>query len=108
MRYFYNKDTGRVEPVTPEWEAANNRRPAHYFTEGVEYSNLRTQDGVDISSRRKRAEYMRVTGVTDARDFAETGPRRERERIGRHFTGSTPNPRTKAAVIEAVNRHWRR
>jgi len=108
MRYYYNKDTGRVEPVTPEWEAENNRKPAPYLTEGVEYSNLRTTDGHDISSRTKRREYMENHGITDASDFAVTGPKREAERAAIHFTGTKPNPDLKPAIIEAVNRHWRR
>jgi hypothetical protein len=108
MRYYHNKQTGKVEPVTPEWEAENNRRPAPYLTEGVEYANLRAMDGTDISSRKKRREYMARHGVTDASDFKETGPKLEGERVALHFTGTKPNPNLKTAIITAVNRHWRR
>ncbi len=41
---------------------------------------LQTQDGVDISSKRRRREYMHTRGVTDMSDFKDTWAKAEKER----------------------------
>lgn len=59
----------------------------------------RTADGVDISSRTKRREYMRVAGVADVSDFTDTWAKAEKQRetfyAGQH---------DKAARRDAVER----
>jgi hypothetical protein len=38
-----------------------------------QYDNLRSTDGVDISSRTKHREYLKATGLAMASDFKESG-----------------------------------
>ena len=51
-----------------------------------EYNNLRSTDGVDISSRTKRREYMKAAGVTDASDFKEFWAKKKQQRED-YFSG---------------------
>lgn len=64
-RFVYRD--GQMVRVDADWTDAERR--ALTTTEGIEYSNAVTTDGVDISSRKKRRDYMAATGVTDASDF---------------------------------------
>ncbi len=66
-RWRINPETGESEPIGEDWTDAETR--AAHTTEEIAYGNLRTSDGVDISSRKKRREYMAATGVTDSSDF---------------------------------------
>jgi hypothetical protein len=65
-RFVYRD--GQMVRVDGDWTDAERR--AQTSTEGIEYSNAVTTDGVDISSRRKRRDYMTATGVTDSSDFS--------------------------------------
>ena len=64
-------------------------------SEGEQFDGLRTTDGVDISSRRKRREYMAATGTTDPSDFrgaagsvhGATYAERAAEARRKHFAG---------------------
>jgi hypothetical protein len=68
-RYVFNPETGACEEVGSDWSDAP--RKALTSTEEIAYGNLQTTDGVDISSRKKRREYMKASGVTDSSDFSK-------------------------------------
>lgn len=65
-RFIY-RDGGLVR-VDSDWSDAEARAPT--LTEGLVHGNTTTSDGVDISSRKKRREYMAATGVTDFSDYS--------------------------------------
>lgn len=67
-RFIWSEEARACIRVDADWTDAERR--AQTTTEGVEYSNAQTTDGVDISSRTKRREYMKATGVTDSSDFS--------------------------------------
>lgn len=67
-RFVWSKEAQAMVEVGADWDDAPRKAP--HVTEEIIYGNLRTTDGVDISSRRKRREYMRATGVTDSSDFS--------------------------------------
>lgn len=77
-RYRYNPDTKRCEEVAPDWEPAERRAPV--ATEALTYANLRTADGVDVSSRRKHREHMKAHDVALVDDFKDSWARAAKER----------------------------
>jgi hypothetical protein len=70
--------------VSEDW--ANTLPRAPVVTEELIYGGIRATDGTDISSRKKRREYMRRNGYADADDFrgewAKAAKERERVRAG--------------------------
>lgn len=63
--------------VSEDWSDA----PRQPLRVDISYMDgLATTDGVDISSKRKRREYMRSAGVTDMSDFSESWSKAAKER----------------------------
>jgi hypothetical protein len=61
----------------------------------------RTSDGIDISSRTKRREYMRVAGVADMSDFTDTWAKAEKQRET-FYTGQHDKKARREAVERAA------
>lgn len=78
-RFVWSNEEQRMVDVGSEWTDAERR--AQTTTEEIEYGGLRATDGADISSRKKRREYMRATGVTDSSDFSSDWYTRRRKDI---------------------------
>lgn len=66
-RFVWSEEAKAMVEVGSEWDDAPRRAG---FSEEEVYGKLQTTDGVDISSRKKRREYMRANGVTDSSDFS--------------------------------------
>lgn len=96
-RYRYNPETKALEEVAGDYTGGHDETHAP-FTDSY-MDGVRTADGVDIGSRRKRRDYMRAAGVADASDYtgewAKAARRREDVAAGRH---------DKARRIEAIQR----
>lgn len=113
QRFVYRtneKGEAVAVPVEPDYVG---ERPGHHTSEGELYDGLRTTDGVDISSRKKRREYMKSTGTTDPSDFASGYQRRKEQERARFFTGQTDASQgarklTIARVMEQLSRGARR
>lgn len=77
----------RQDPVTFELiEITNDDSGTHRVNGDAllwndrHYENLRTTDGVDISSRTKHREYKKATGYVDFDDYKGEFARRQEER----------------------------
>ena len=73
--------------VGAEWTDAP--RGGSHKSEGEIYDGLHTVDGQDISSRKKRREYMKHNGLTDPTDYANTWKSAADERA-KAFSGEAP------------------
>lgn len=72
-RYLYTMGGQPLaEPIEVSDDFTGAERRAPTTTEGLVHGNAVAQDGTDISSRKKRREYMRREGVADHGDFTET------------------------------------
>lgn len=75
-RFVWSEQAQAMVEVGQDWTDAETRAGR---SEEEVYGHLQTTDGVDISSRTKRREYMRATGVTDASDFSQDWYSRRRK-----------------------------
>jgi hypothetical protein len=75
-RFVYRD--GQLVRVDSNWTDADARACK---SEEEVYGHDTTSDGVDISSRKKRRDYMRATGVTDASDFSSDWYAKRRKEI---------------------------
>jgi hypothetical protein len=66
-RYRWDTETQSLVEIGTEWVPTSRQvaRADVSYMDGVA-----TIDGIDISSKRKRREYMRAAGVTDSSDFS--------------------------------------
>ena len=64
---------GALVEVPPDY--VGDGFSAGHTSEGELYDGARTLEGVDISSRKKRREYMRANGLTDPSDFKQHWPK---------------------------------
>lgn len=94
-RYVWDPASKSLVEVGAEWSDAEKR--ADTPTEEISYGGLRATDGTDISSRKKRAEYMRRNNLTDAADFAETWAKAQKEREA-FRRGERVNPERREAL----------
>jgi hypothetical protein len=84
-RYHYDASVDKVVEVSPDYMGEGYSAGGH-TSEGEIYDGARTIDGVDISSRKKRADYMKATGTTDPQDYASHWVK-NKERIERARQG---------------------
>lgn len=91
---------GQLVRVDSGWTDAELR--AQTTTEEIAHGNTRTTDGVDISSRRKRREYMSALGVADASDYSPGWYERRKKDIG------TDQDRARKTDIIESYRQWRK
>lgn len=89
---------GQLVRVDSAWTDAETRAGK---SEEEVYGHDTTADGVDISSRRKRRDYMKATGVTDATDFSGDWYAQKRKDIG-----NEQDRGRKADIIDSYKR-WR-
>jgi hypothetical protein len=66
-RYRWDVERKELVEIGIEWTPTSRQvaRADVSYMDG-----LATVDGIDISSKRKRREYMKVAGVTDSSDFS--------------------------------------
>lgn len=76
---FVCRDGGLVR-VDADWTDAETRAGK---SEEEVYGHDTTADGVDISSRRKRREYMKATGVTDFSDYSPDWHAKNKQHIAK-------------------------
>jgi hypothetical protein len=99
-RFVFNAETGVCEEVGADWTDAERRAPT--LTEELVHGKTKTTDGVDISSRKKRREYMQATGVADSGDFSSGWYERKNKDIR-----TDQDRQRKADIIDSFKR-WRR
>lgn len=84
--------------VTDDWSDT----PRQPIRVDVSYMDgLATTDGKDISSKRKRREYMHVNNLADPSDFTNTWAKAAKERDA-YRRGETKNPATREALGRAA------
>lgn len=88
---------GELVRVDSGWTDAEKR--AETMTEELVHGKTTTSDGVDISSRKKRREYMNATGVTDFSDYSDGWRERRKKDIG-----SDQDRQRKSDIIETYKR----
>lgn len=59
-------------PVEVSDDYTGAERRAQTVTEEIVHGGTRATDGTDISTRKKRREYLKATGLADSSDFTET------------------------------------
>lgn len=89
---------GRLVRVDHAWTDAEKRAGK---SEEEVYGHDTTADGVDISSRRKRKDYMAATGVTDFSDFSPEWHDKKKKSIERERDQGR-----KSDIVESYKR-WR-
>lgn len=98
-RYVYRQDpdTGEVYSVEvgEEWVPDLGERQPVFTDRYME--GVAATDGTDISSRRKRAEYMRRNNLADADDFKESWSRAQQERAA-FYRGERRDPALRHAI----------
>jgi hypothetical protein len=81
-------------------------------SEGEQYDGLRTTEGIDISSRKKRREYMKANNVTDPSDYKRGYWEKSAQERAKHFSGQvdTSGGRRKETLARAMDaaRHGRK
>jgi hypothetical protein len=97
-RFIYRD--GQLVRVDADWTDAERR--AETLTEEIVHGNTKTTDGVDISSRKKRRDYMRAVGVADAGDFSNDWYARRKKDIG-----TDQDRQRKSDIIESYRR-WKK
>lgn len=75
-RYRFNEETQQLEEIGLDEPI----KPRIELMPGTMYDDLRTAEGVDISSRRKHAEYMQRNGLAMASDFTNHWAKKQAER----------------------------
>lgn len=96
-RFVYRD--GQLVRVDSQWTDAEAR--AQYATEELVHGKTVTTDGVDISSRKKRREYMKAVGVTDFSDYSpEWRDKRRKE------TSTEQDRQRKTDIVESYKK-WR-
>ena len=74
-RYWYDPILKKLVDHPPEPPPSR----LQILTDSPAYDGLRAMDGTDISSRRKRADYMRANELTDASDYSQETLQKNRD-----------------------------
>jgi hypothetical protein len=99
-RYWWDPVTKQLLTHPPEERKAR----LEILTDAPAYDGLRTVDGVDISSRRKRADYMKANGLADFSDYSpETLEKNKLERWNSLESKPEIEAR-KRAICDAIER----
>lgn len=101
-RTVYPSDGTEPYEVSEEWENPAIAR-AQTTTEQIVHGSNVTQDGTDISTRKKRKEWMERTGTADFSDFKEHLPKKAKERA-EFYTSGQNRKRVTEAVVNAYNK----
>jgi hypothetical protein len=97
-KFVWDSERQEMVPVGPDWTDAERR--AQTGTEELTHGNIRAPDGTDISSKRKRREYMHRAGVTDSSDFSSSWEKAAKERAD-FLAGGKSDPALRYAVGKA-------
>ena len=96
-RFIWDESQGKLVRAEDYRPPAAKDAP---FRVGRFYENTCTVDGVDISTRAKREEYMRKNGLADPSDFKQHLKRKRAERDRFFATGNaTPEDDRRAAQV---------
>lgn len=95
-RFVYRD--GQLVRVDQDWTDAEKRG---FRSEEEVYGHDTTADGVDISSRRKRKDFMTAAGVTDFSDFSPEWHEKKKKSIERE-----KDQGRKSDIVESYKR-WR-
>lgn len=96
-RFIFDAEQGCMVEVGADW--TDTERRAQTPTEELTYGGIKATDGTDISSKRKRREWMKEKNLADADDFKGVWSKAEQERA-KYYTGQ----HDKRELREAVGR----
>lgn len=68
-RYIYDAKLKQMVEVGADYDSNPCKGHGRLTSEGEQYDGLRATDGTDISSRKKRREFMKRNGLTDPSDY---------------------------------------
>jgi hypothetical protein len=75
-RYRWDTTQKKLVPITDEWTPTARQGPrVDLYMDGIA-----APDGTDISSKRKRREYMKRNNLADTSDYTQTWAAAERAR----------------------------
>jgi hypothetical protein len=107
-RYLYTMggqpildEQGNLSPIEVSDDFTGAERRAQTTTEEIVHGGNRSPEGVDISTRKRRREYMKATGVADHTDFTNHLAKARAER-DRFFTGQTQNRERRETLGRAL------
>jgi hypothetical protein len=80
-RFVWSESAQAMVRVGEDWTDAERR--AQTVTEELVHGKIATADGVDISSRKKRRDYMRAAGVVDSSDYSPEWREKKKKEIER-------------------------
>lgn len=95
-RYVYDERLKKLVEITDDWAPT----PRVELMTGSCYDDARTVEGADISSRRKRNEYMRRNSLADADDFKGEWSKAEQRRTD--IRTAARDPRRRDEVGRAI------
>jgi hypothetical protein len=98
-RFVYDAEAGQMVEVGAEW--TDTPRRAQTPTEELTYGGVRATDGTDISSKRKRREWMKQNNLADADDFKGTWEKAEKERA-KYYQGTHDTREIRETVGRAL------
>lgn len=94
---------GKLIEVGLEYCHPDEKPPEWHILGDKVYAGTRSPiDGADLSTRTKHATYMKDKGLAMVQDFPQTWDQMARNR----YEGKDPT--RKQAIIDAVNKHYRR
>ncbi len=103
MRSRWVQIDGKLVPVGIDYAQPGTDQSAVYIIGDKNYHGMQSPiDGADISTKTKHYNYMKQKGLALTDDFKGEWSKAAEDRV----TGKDPT--RKQAVIDAVNKHYRR
>lgn len=103
MRQRWVQIDGKLVPVGQDYEQPDASQPGVFIIGDKNYEGLRSPiDGADISTKTKHRTYMKDKNLAIADDFKGVWKKAAEDRV------AGKDPTRKQAVIDAVNKHYRR
>ena len=98
-RYRWNDETQALEEVSPDYDPHD---PVSGPVTDLYMDGVRSTDGVDIGSRKKRQAYMKANGLADTSDYTQTWEKaaKQREAIRRGEDSTR-----REAIARAMQQH---
>jgi hypothetical protein len=106
-RYIQDSVTGKLHEVDLGYSAPLPDSQ-HLLWNDRDYKDLKTSDGVDISSRAKHKEYMKRTGLTTMDDYKETWAKAQAKREEYQAKGGSVSREDVARAIHKLESDSRR
>lgn len=98
-RFVYDAEAGEMVEIGADW--SDTPRRAQTATEELTYGGVKALDGTDISSKRKRREWMKQKNLADADDFKGTWESAAKERA-RYYQGTHDTREIRETVGRAM------